>query len=350
MKRRWKIAIGVVIAFVALLSLNAIALNNQTKGAEVTVDGAQIVSAFGGDVQVTDSRGEGSPIVLLHCYSCSTHWWEELEPLLEKHHRVISIDLIGHGGSEKPAAGYSMTDQASTVASVLSGLGVSNATVVGHSMGFAVATALAEESPGLVARLVDIDQAPSDDFGSPPFLAQLSYVPLIGQAMARVTPDFAVRDAYKEAFAPGFNFANGFENPDQPVDDQKAMTYTSFKKSAQESDDFGAEQPLDERLAGLGIPLLVIMGAEDQLYDDPQEAADAYKDVPGAQITMIEGSGHSPNVEKPEETSALILEFAADPGDEHVPPAKQDEFVPPNKQQAPAKGGKKKQKQAPAAP
>jgi pimeloyl-ACP methyl ester carboxylesterase len=225
---------------------------------------------------------------------------------------------------------------------VLAQLDVEHATVVGHSLGFTVATALAESSPGLVAQLVDIDSAPATDYGSLPFLARATYVPLIGQALYRVSPDRAIRDSQKVSFAPGYNRASGFENPDQPVDDLRAMTYKSFKKSHQAADDFTGEKPLNERLQPLAKPLLVIFGTEDQIYDDPEGAANAYDNVLGVQITMVEGAGHSPNVEKPQQTAALILEFAANAGDESLG-AGQDEFVPPNKQTAPKKKNKKKQ-------
>ena len=59
------------------------------------------------------------------------------------------------------------------------------------------------------------------------------------------------------------------------------------------------------------MPLLVIFGEEDQLYDDPAAAAEAYGDVPGARITILPDVGHSPNVEKPAQTSRLVLDFAA---------------------------------------
>ena len=59
------------------------------------------------------------------------------------------------------------------------------------------------------------------------------------------------------------------------------------------------------------MPLLVIFGAEDQIYDDPDAAARPTRDVPGRRITIIPGAGHSPNVEKPAETTRLILDFAA---------------------------------------
>jgi pimeloyl-ACP methyl ester carboxylesterase len=331
MRRRWKILIGVVAGILVLLVLNSIVVTNETKDAETTVEGAQLVDAFGGELQVTDTgKPDGPPIVLLHCYTCEMRWWDGMLPDLEAEHRVIRIDLLGHGGSEKPAEGYTMENQATTVAAVLNQIGVNHATVVGHSLGFTVATALAEKSPGLVAKLVDIDQAPDNSYGDFPFLANLGYWPLIGPASYRVIPDFAIRNALKVAFAPGYNLAQGFENPDQPVDDFHAMTYSSYKKSANDEESFTDDEPLNERLEALPtpIPLLVIFGTEDQVYD-AEKSADAFRDVPGASISLIDGAGHSPNVEKPAETSALVLEFAANPGDEAAPA--KPEFKPPNK-------------------
>lgn len=333
MKRRWKIAIGVVVGLILLLVLNAITVDGQTKDAKVNVTGGKIVQAFGGDVQVTDSGPRsGLPIVLIHCYTCSLSWWDAMLPLLSKEHRVIRIDLLGHGGSGKPAAGYGMENQAATIASVLATLGVQHATVVGHSLGFTVATALAEKSPELVGRLVDIDQAANNNgYGSnPPFAEQLGQVPVLGQALWRITPDWVVRDAYKTAFAPGYNLAGGFEDPDQPVHDLRAMTYKSYTHTSDAEISYTDRKALNERLQPLGKPLLVIFGTEDQFYD-ATKAADGYKNVSGAQIQMIPGAGHSPNVEKPDQTAALILEFAASPSNPAAKPAK-PKFKPPNKQ------------------
>jgi pimeloyl-ACP methyl ester carboxylesterase len=64
-------------------------------------------------------------------------------------------------------------------------------------------------------------------------------------------------------------------------------------------------------LALLALPLMVLMGAEEQIVHDPQRALDQYKRaVPSAQVHLIQGAGHSPNVEKPRETASLVLEFA----------------------------------------
>jgi pimeloyl-ACP methyl ester carboxylesterase len=59
------------------------------------------------------------------------------------------------------------------------------------------------------------------------------------------------------------------------------------------------------------VPFLSIFGSEDQVCDTEASQA-AYEAVPGAQVQTIEGAGHSPNIENPEETAALIERFAAE--------------------------------------
>jgi pimeloyl-ACP methyl ester carboxylesterase len=243
--------------------------------------------------------------VLLHCYTCSINWWQKLIPLLERGgRRVIAIDLLGHGGSEKPSSGYGMEDQAQLVAQALAQLGVTQATVVGHSLGGTVATALAQSSPDLVGRLVLIDQAPDSSFGSLDFVAKLGYVPVIGEASWRIKPHFLVKDGLGQAFAPGYDI------PDQFVDDVYRMTYTSYEASSDNEVSYTDDEPLNRRIEQSGKPLLVIFGSEDQIYDNPREALSAYAGIPGAETALIQGAGHSPNVEKPAKTASLIRGFS----------------------------------------
>jgi len=318
-RRGWKIAVAVVVALAILLAINTIVLDKQTKGASVTAAGGRILRLPGGDVQVTSNgplvkRSRGRPIVLLHCFGCSLHWWDRVLPLLDRRHRVIRVDLLGFGGSEKPSGGYSMEDQGRLVALALGRLRVQGAVVVGHSMGFDVATAVAAQSSELVDRLVDIDDESSPDQGDLPFLARLAFTPVIGQALWRITPDFLVKRQYQSGFAPGYDLSSGFRDPNQVVDDFRAMTYTSFDRSEAGLDDYENAEPLDARVRDATVPLLVMFGTQDQLYDDPAATAKAYRTVPGAQINMIPGAGHSPQVEKPAQTARAILRFAAGAG------------------------------------
>jgi pimeloyl-ACP methyl ester carboxylesterase len=320
LSRGWKILIGIVVVVAVLLTLNTIAVDNETEPAEATVEGGEILELSSGDVQVVETpaeaRNPGAPIVLIHCYGCSLEWWDRMVPLLSEEHRVIRIDLLGHGGSAKPSGGYAIEGQAALVGEALNRLGVQGGVVVGHSLGASVATALAEQSSELVDRVVDIDGSPdTENYGEGlPFLAKLAYAPVIGEFLDRVTPDFVVEDNFEEAFAPGYDMDSGFEDPDQVVDSFRAMTYTSFDQTRSAVDDYTEEIPLDERLTDAAVPLLVIFGSEDQIAD-PDESLAGFEDVPGVRLATVEGAGHSPNVEKPEETARHILEFAADASD-----------------------------------
>lgn len=305
MGRGWKIAIGVIVAIAVLIGVNALVTGKEAKSAEVTVPGGRIVSLPGGDLQVVE-RGprNGPPIVLVHCFTCAIDWWDGMMPRLARRHRVVAVDLLGHGGSQKPASGYSIENQADLVAQALGRLGVRDAMVAGHSLGGPVSVALAEQSPQLVDRLVIIDSRSSvEDEGDLGILANLAFTPVIGEALWRIKPDFAVRQGLEVAFAPGFDV------PDAFVEDVKRMTFSAYDESA--NDDYTEDRSLAERVAATGKPLLAIIGAEEQILDDPRATLAAFGAVPGARTELIEGAGHSPNVEKPAQTAALLLAFDA---------------------------------------
>lgn len=323
MRRGWKILIGVVVVLIVLLGLNAVSVDHETKAAAVTEAGGKILDLPGGDLEVVE-RGPktGSPIVLIHCFTCAINYWDGMIPRLARRHRVIAVDLLGHGGSEMPGSGYAIPDQANVVAEALGKLGVRDAEVVGHSLGGPVAIALAEQSPQLVNRLVAIDSIPDTSYGDVGFVGELPFKPVIGEALWRIKPDFSIRDGLKVAFAPGFPV------PDAFVDDVKRMTYSAYTGSHDAFDDYTGEKSLPQRAAAIGKPLLAIMGAEEQIAADPRESLAAYRDAdPAAQTKLIVGAGHSPNVEKPALTATLVLSFAA-------PPAEPKKALPRHKLQA----------------
>jgi pimeloyl-ACP methyl ester carboxylesterase len=299
------VLIGAIAVLAVLLAINTLVVEGETKSASVTLPGGRILHLPGGDMQVLEKGPrQAPPIVLLHCYTCSIAWWQRMIPLLDRDHRVVAVDLRGFGGSEKPGSGYSMQDQAAFVAEALKRLDVHGATVVGQSLGGTVGTALAE-IPGYVSRLAIVDQAPEERFSKGTgFTAELSTAPVIGPALWQVIPDFAIKEGLQVAFAPGY------EVPDEFVDEFNRMTYTSYDSDGEEGDYMDVE-PLDRRIERMGIPLLTIFGAEDQIYES-KSALTAYAKVPGAQTALVPGAGHSPNVEKPARTAALILRFAAE--------------------------------------
>jgi pimeloyl-ACP methyl ester carboxylesterase len=303
--RKARIAIGIAAALAVLLGLNALITGGETKSAAVTVPGGRILELPGGNMQVVD-RGprRGMPIVLIHGFTGAIEWWDRMTPLLARRHRVVAVDLLGHGGSEKPGSGYSMENQAKLVSEALHRLGVRDATVVGHSMGAVVGTALIELSPPLVKRLVIVDQAPdSDGYGADlPFAASLTFTPVLGEALWRMTPDFAIEDGLSVGFAPDYDVPSEF------VEDFRRLTYSSYDGSAAGESDYTDALPLDERLGGGDVPLLAIFGVEEQIYD-PEDSLAAYAAI-GAETRLVPGAGHSPNVEKPALTASLAVRFA----------------------------------------
>jgi pimeloyl-ACP methyl ester carboxylesterase len=222
-------------------------------------------------------------------------------PALARDHHVITFDLLGHGGSEKPREGYGMEEQARRVSAALDRLGVRRATIIGHSMGGLVGTALLELRRPLVASFVILDSGPDTSDSKLPLTARLGFVPVLGEAINRVVPDVMIRRGLESAFA------DGFDVPDRFVEDFKEMTYTAYDDSRSASNDYRDEDGLDERLADERVPLLVIFGSQDDIAEP--KSAQKYRVVPGARIVILDGVGHSPHVEKPAETARLVLNF-----------------------------------------
>jgi pimeloyl-ACP methyl ester carboxylesterase len=117
-----------------------------------------------GDMHVVEDGRPGAPgLLLIHGTAASTAWWDPVIPQLAGDCRVIRVDMAGHGRSSAPAGGYDIPAQARRVGAVLDRLGVGQVTVIGHSTGGCVATALAEQRPALVSALALIDIGPDLD-------------------------------------------------------------------------------------------------------------------------------------------------------------------------------------------
>jgi pimeloyl-ACP methyl ester carboxylesterase len=280
------------------LGVNAILVSGETKAARPDV--GRIVHVLGRDLQIReDGPRAGSPIVLIHRFAGSIHEWDLIIGQLASNHRVIRVDLLGHGGSEKPSSGYSIENQARLIAAVLDALNVRHAVVVGHSMGGDIAVALATARRDLVDRLIMIDANPEWRFFTLPGPVERTLWPIIGQLQWRLAPDSMVGKSVQRQFGPGFPV------PQQSVRDVRRMTYTSYADSLNEFHRFLDAMPLNRRAARLGMPILVIWGTHDQLVKD--EALNDYRSLPGARIELVAGAGHSAMIERPSQTAQLIL-------------------------------------------
>src|SRR5919109_1085388 len=121
MVRRLLLVALLVLAL--LLAVNTIVTDDETKSAKADI--GQIVDLPEGDLQVRqDGPREKPTIVMLHGFAASMHWWTPMAERLRRDFHVVRIDLLGHGGSEKPDGGYWMENQARFVALALSKVGI----------------------------------------------------------------------------------------------------------------------------------------------------------------------------------------------------------------------------------
>ena len=107
--------------------------------------------------------GKGKAVVLLHGFLENQKMWQDLVPELSKKHRVITLDLLGHGETECMGYVHSMEDNADVVQSVLSKLRIRKAVFIGHSMGGYVALAYAELYPEKIRGLVLLNSTSKAD-------------------------------------------------------------------------------------------------------------------------------------------------------------------------------------------
>ncbi|TDU43359.1 pimeloyl-ACP methyl ester carboxylesterase [Gelidibacter sediminis] len=107
--------------------------------------------------------GHGTPVVLLHGFLETSLMWENLIPKLAENHQVITIDLLGHGGTGCLGYIHTMEMMANVVKFVMEHLHIEKSVVIGHSMGGYVALALADKYPDKVRKLCLMNSSPFAD-------------------------------------------------------------------------------------------------------------------------------------------------------------------------------------------
>lgn len=141
--------------------------------------------------------GEGPAVVLLHGTGAATHSWRHLLPLLAQDHRVIAMDLPGHGFTRgRPAGGLTLPGMAAAVTALLDKLEVRPERLIGHSAGAAIALRMVH-SGFVVPEVVGLNAAlsPFPGFFAPLFqglaraLVLNPLVPRLFAASARTSGD-----------------------------------------------------------------------------------------------------------------------------------------------------------------
>ena len=116
-----------------------------------------------GDVRLAYTlKGAGPTTVLIHGWACNRRFWKEQIPALARSHRVLALDLRGHGDSEVPDHGYTLSQLAEDVHTLIGDIGLGPVTVVGHSMGGMVAQEMALSYPDDLSALVLVATTAAD--------------------------------------------------------------------------------------------------------------------------------------------------------------------------------------------
>jgi len=268
----------------------------------------RLVRLDDGDIHVLEDGMPGAPaLLLIHGLGASTAWWDPVVPRLASACRVIRVDLLGHGTSASPTGGYDIPAQARRVGTALDRLGAGRVAVIGHSTGGTVATALAEQRPDKVraVSLIGIGPSPEADLDKGP-LSRLLLARFPGRLLWALRTEATIRKAMSSAFTLPVDI------PDAIIEATRGMTHRALAGTARGSLDYLRQRSLPDRLAALGLPLLVIFGTDDKRWRS-SSAAD-YRAVPSARVELLPGVGHTPMMEDPQTTGTLLLDFAADAG------------------------------------
>jgi len=108
-----------------------------------------------------DDRGAGKPaFVFVHGWTCNRSFFAPQADHFARGHRVVSVDLRGHGESDKPQGAYPISAYSDDIAHLIGELGLGKVVAVGHSMGGITVLQLGADHPDKVAGIVMVDPAP----------------------------------------------------------------------------------------------------------------------------------------------------------------------------------------------
>jgi pimeloyl-ACP methyl ester carboxylesterase len=269
----------------------------------------QFIEVAGGQIAY-EVTGEGPLVVLSHGMGDTRASYRFLAPLITAAgYRVASVDLRGHGESSPSWDSYTRTDTAGDLAAVIGELG-GPAVIVGQSFSGGSATIAAATRPELVKAVVEIDP-----FTRP---AAISVPGLLGNARYRkgglllmrvaLTGSIPAWKKYLDVAYPGVKPADWDE---WLAGLERNLREHGSIKAAQK---MGLSKPVDAEAAlpGVRCPVLVIMGSLDPDWPDPRAEAEAIVGLlPDGlgRFVMIDGAGHYPNAQYPEQVAAAVIPF-----------------------------------------
>jgi pimeloyl-ACP methyl ester carboxylesterase len=252
-----------------------------------------------GVIAFDDDGGDGPLMVMLPGAGDVRAEYRYLAPqLMASGARVVTADLRGHGESSADWPRYGVAETASDLVALLDHLDAGPATVVATSFAPAAALWAAAEHPGSIARLVLIS-------------AHLEAAP----AWQRIPLGLMLRGPWA-----GSLWASQFRKwhpgaPPADLDDQaaalKQMLADPRRRRAARETLTAHRDGLDERIARVAAPALVVMGGADSHFGDPAAEGASIASRLGGSVHVVPRAGHYPHVEFPDDVSAAVSGFLA---------------------------------------
>jgi pimeloyl-ACP methyl ester carboxylesterase len=227
----------------------------------------------------------GDPIVFIHPHADSWFSFSRVLSLLPARYHAYALDQRGHGDSERPACCYTIDDFAADIVAFLDGVGITRATLVGHSASGFIARRVAQTHPDRVTRLVLINCA-------------VALPEQVRREMQAAVREF--RDPLPVEFVRELHASVAYVPLPEPVFER--LVAQSLKAPAR------VWQAALEGLLGfddaaeLGrivAPTLLLWGERDGLFSREEQERLAAA-IPGARLQMVPETGHSPHLERPE--------------------------------------------------
>lgn len=271
---------------------------------------AKYVTLDGSRIRYVEA-GTGPAVLFIHGFGASLYAWRHtLPPVAAAGFRAIAYDNRGFGFSDKPASGYSNAAYTRLVVALLDSLHVSDAVLVGHSMGGAIAAAVALAAPDRVRGLVLIDAA---GFGTRwPLALRVARWPLLG-ALAT-----ALRSRSSTAGVLWSTYGDPAKLTKQDLDQYYAPVpdpdYGRAMRRTLEQFHF---DDLVGQLGGVIQPTLVIWGGADR-WIPPAIGRRMAAEFPRAAFVLVPRAGHAAPEEAPDVVNPALIAFLKQ-GLPHVP-------------------------------
>jgi pimeloyl-ACP methyl ester carboxylesterase len=249
-------------------------------------------TVFGNAVRYYDI-GSGPPLLLIHGIGGDADEWAFCFEALSKFRRVIALDQLGFGRSDKPRIRYTIAAFVEQVHGLLRNLEIDRATLVGNSLGGWIAASFALRFPQAVDRLVLVDSAGAWGDATPlPIDLRVSTYEHLREIFNLVFYDHSlvknelVQLAYQQHLQRG----------------DSATIDSVLRELASD------HERLDDTVGALQIPTLIVWGEQDAMI--PLEIGQRlHRLIPGSKLAVIPECGHLPALEKPAEFVRSVLEF-----------------------------------------